>query len=454
MTGESLIRKSVRQARNFQARDLSAPLAAKAALCLADALRCQFEGQGLAMSRAARKIIAAQGDVPVAGTDIVTTPGEAAFAMAVSAASLLREDMHAASISHHGIIVWPTLLALSATVKKSGADLLAAGVVGYEFGGRLGAALFDADLATRLRPTAFSATAGATMAGAHFLGLDEDATVAAVALAIDASSGLNQWARTGGDEIFVQAGRAAQAAVTALSLAQAGASASESMLDGEGGLFAACHRPSPADLGVFAGEPAISAVYNKPLPICNFAQTPTQTAIAVAQMPGFDQKRVKQITVSVTEAARRYPGCDYAGAFQRPLQAQMSIQFGVAAALAHGEVRREHFETLNDAEVTRLMGICDLEADAAFTAAFPRRQGARVEAVMDDGRVFSQTRDALTPAAREEIFAGLMRDGERVIGLARIQRLSDVFTRLTELPDAAEVLFAASQAAQRRATAT
>ncbi len=444
MTDDSLIRRSVRQARRFEARDLPAALAAKAALCLVDALRCQLEGEALPMSLAARQIISTTGEVPVFGTDILSSPADAAFAMAVAAAALLREDMHPASIGHHGIIVWPTLLALSGISTKSGADLLAAGVVGYEFGGRLGAALFDADLASRLRPSAFSATAGAAMAGAHFLGLDEDATVAAVALAVDASSGLNQWARTGGDEVFIQAGRAAQTAVRSLLLAQAGAVGSATLLEGESGLFAACGRRPPLDLGLFTAEPVISAVYNKALPICNFAQTSTQAAIAVARAPGFDHRRVSRIKVAVTEAARGYPGCDFTGPYDRPLQAQMSIQFGVAAALARGGVRRDDFEALSDADVIRLVGVCDLEADPAFTAAFPARQGARVEATLDDGRTVSETRDALTPATEEEMFAGLRRDGERVLGAAPTRRLLDLIATLPDLPDARELLRAAS----------
>src|SRR5206468_5220316 len=118
------------------------------------------------------------------------------------------------------------LLALAHGTEVSGARLLTAGVVGYEFGAALGAALFDADLARRLRPTAFSATAGAAMGAAYLLGLSPEQAVAATALAVDASSGLNQWPHSGGDEIFFQAGRAAQAAVQAVALARAGAFAS------------------------------------------------------------------------------------------------------------------------------------------------------------------------------------------------------------------------------------
>ena len=154
-----LIARSVGQALAWPGA-LAPDEAAKARLCLADALRCMFEARDLPVSLQARALVhPTPGGVPIPATGLEAAPAQAALAMAVMAAGLLREDMHAASISHHGIVVWPTLLALSHGAGVSGARLLAAGVVGYEFGARLGAALFDADLARRIRPTAFCATA-------------------------------------------------------------------------------------------------------------------------------------------------------------------------------------------------------------------------------------------------------------------------------------------------------
>jgi 2-methylcitrate dehydratase PrpD len=435
-----LIASSVEQALAWP--EAQAPDAAwKAKLCLIDALRCMFEARDLATSRQALGLITPLKDgVPVAATDLLATPAEAAFAMATMSASLLREDMHAASISHHGIVVWPALLALSHGAGVSGARLLAAGVVGYEFGARLGASLFDADLARRLRPTTFSATAGAAMGGAYLLGLSTREAAAAVALAVDASSGLNQWPHSGGDEIFFQAGRAAQAAVQAVALARAGAFASPQMLDGPAGLFAAAARAAPDDLGLFAGEPQIVSVYNKALPICNFAQTAAQAALEVAGHPSFSANAVEGLKVFVTEAAVAYPGCDHQGPCERPLQAKMSIRFSVAAALIHGDLEERRFHDLDDPAVARLVGLCALEADPAFTAAFPARQGARVEASMANGEVLTASRASVTPATPEEIREGLLARAGSFIDAGALLHLID---RLEREPDAAAVLAAA-----------
>ena len=451
----SLIGLSVRQALAWP-ESQPAGVAAKARLCLADALRCMFEAQGLPTSRQTLTLVHPSTDgVPIAATNIAAAPAEAAFAMATMSAGLLREDMHAASISHHGIVVWPALLALSHGADVSGARFLAAGVVGYEFGARLGAALFDADLARRLRPTAFSATAGAAMAGAYLLNLTPREALAAVALAVDASSGLNQWPHSGGDEIFFQAGRAAQAAVQAIALARAGAFASPDMLDGPAGLFAAFGRPAPGDLRLFTDEPAILAVYNKALPVCNFAQTPAQAALQIAQRPGFNPRAVEALTVFVTEAARAYPGCDYAGPCARPLQAKMSIPFCVAAALVHGDLTEPRFHDLDNPAVARLAALCELRASPALTAAFPARQGARVEARLANGEVLAAALDNVTPAAPDQIRRGLQDSAAQVLGPARAGPLLGLIDR-QQAPAPAALLAAAhnprppSAAAPRR----
>ena len=438
-----LIGRSVGQALAWPGT-LSPDAAAKARLCLADALRCMLEARDLPTSRQALHLIHPSTDgVPIAATNVLAAPAEAAFAMATMSASLLREDMHAASISHHGIVVWPTLLALSHGAGVSGARLLAAGVVGYEFGARLGAALFDADLARRLRPTAFSATAGAAMGGAWLLGLSAQEAAAAVALAVDASSGLNQWPHSGGDEIFFQAGRAAQAAVQAVALARAGAFASPDLLDGPAGLFAAAGRAVPVDLHLFEGQPQIFAVYNKALPICNFAQTAAQAALEIAARPGFSPHAVQGLRVFVTEAARAYPGCDRKGPYERPLQAKMSIRFCVAAALAHGNLKEERFHRLDDPAVARLDALCDVEPDSSLTAAFPARQGARVEVRLASGEVLTASLADVTPATPDQIGQGLALSARDVLGPGAIA-LVEAIDRLEHLPDAAVVLAAAN----------
>ena len=275
------------------------------------------------------------------------------------------------------------------------------------------------------------------------LGLSADEAAAAVALAIDASAGLNQWPHSGGEEVYVHAGRAAQTAVQAIALARAGVYASPELLEGPAGLFAAAGRLAPDDLKLFAAEPAILHVYNKALPICNFAQTAAQAALDIAQRPGFAPDAIQALKVLVTDAAVAYPGCDHTGPCERALQAKMSIPFCVAAALAHGDVTEARFHDLDNAEVARLARLCDLDSDPVFTSAFPTRQGARVEVRLSNGELMTASLGDLVPATPGQIRQGLLTGANEALAPGGAEALLQFIDRLERAPDAAALLDAA-----------
>ena len=257
-TGSDEVSMARALARTALAVDLGrfdADVIAKAKICLLDFLSCAFEARNHPWSRQAIGIAreAASG-ATIIGTRTLASPGDAAFANATMGHGLVREDMHAASICHHGVVIWPTLLALSERTPLSGATFLAAAIIGYEAGAQIGRALFTADLARLYRPTGLVAPLGAALAGSYALGLGEDAATSAIAIAANTSSGLNEWPRAGGSEMYFHPGFAARNAIAAIELAEAGARASETILEGEAGLFAAFRRqPAPAGIRLFAG---------------------------------------------------------------------------------------------------------------------------------------------------------------------------------------------------------
>jgi 2-methylcitrate dehydratase PrpD len=279
-------------------------------------------------------------------------------------------------------------------------------VCGYEIGAAVGRAIMDREMVRRFRPTGITGPLAGAMAGSRLLGLHEDATVSALGFAANATGGLNEWPYCGGDEMFFHPGFAARNAVTAVELASLGARASERTLDGRAGLFAGLNKMDcVARVAPFSGGPLeILSVYYKPAPACNYAQTACQAALAVALRDGFRSRDIESIVVKASEAAVSYPGCDYAGPFERILQAKMSIQYCVAAALARGEIAESNYRLLDDPEVIRLAGLTRLEADAAFTAAYPAAQGSEVLVKLRDGCASSRMNDVI-PATPEQIRA-------------------------------------------------
>lgn len=411
-----------------------APAVEKLKICLLDFFACAFEARDLPWSRQAAGLAREPGPASIVGRSARASAFQAAFANAVAGHGLVREDMHAGSVSHLGVVVLPSLLALTETRKVAGRAFIAAAVTGYEVGAKIGRALVTPGFARLFRPTGFTGPLAAAAAGSRLLGLSEEATASALALAANTVSGLNQWPHSGGAEMFFHPGFAARNALTAVALAEAGADAAAEALDGEAGLFAA-FRPGKEmpDVRLFTGAgPELLEVYNKPVPACNFAQTPCQVALALRREETLDPEAIRAIRVSASQAAVRYPGCDHAGPFERALQAKMSIQFGVAAALLRGSVEEANYRLLDDPKILRLAGLMTLEADADFTAAFPAAQGASVEIELADGRLLSRRIGDVIPATPDQVLQRFRAAAAKLLGQARAEAIEGFVDRLEE----------------------
>ncbi len=397
----TLSRKVVCTARGFA--HFSPESLEKIRISLLDFLSCAYESLDLPPSRQAIQI-ASRGTGPssVIGSRARASAAEAAFANAVLGHGLVREDMHTGSVSHLGIVIFPTLLALAQTRKISGRDFIRAAICGYEVGASMGRALMDRETVRIFRPTGITGPLGASVAGSVMLGLTEDAGVSALGLAANATGGLNEWPASGADDMFFHAGFAARNAVTAVELAELGAYGSETALDGPAGLFAALRRTDRiAAVTPFAGDLEIFSVYHKPAPACNYAQTACQAALAI----GADSREISAVKVMCSAAALNYPGCNAPGPFERVLQAKMSIHFCVAATLARQAIEESNYRLLDDPEIARLIGVTKLEEDPDFTQAYPGAQGSEVIVTLRNGKVLRKRMRDLVPATPDQIRA-------------------------------------------------
>ena len=437
---EPLAARIARAVSAVSADDLPAAVTDKVKLCLVDLIGCAFESRELPWSRQAQLIAERASDqkagASVIGSSEAATFADAAFVNAVMGHGLVREDMHSGSISHLGIVVLPVLLALSQYRRTGGRDFIAAALAGYEVGGQVGRAVMDAEVARIHRPTGITGPVAAAAAGSRLLGLSIEQTTSAIALGANTTLGFNQWAHTGGSEMFFHAGFAARNALSAVRLAENGAFASPSALDGEAGLFASLKKRSAASkVEVFKAAPEILSVYHKPVPACNFAQSASQAALRLAQ-DGTSSERIAAIAIRVPRAGALYPGCDYTGPFAHVLQAKMSIQYNVAAALIEKGVSEKNFKLLNDARLHRLIGLMTLEVDDDMTRAYPGRQGGEVE-VREAGGATRKLRleDVVnaTPAEVRLRFRAAVADA---VGKTRAQEIEESIDGLDRSEDA------------------
>jgi 2-methylcitrate dehydratase PrpD len=439
---------AVRMARalvGYSYARLSPEVVAKAKLCVYDLLSSALAAAEQPWSREAAAIAransggAARGASIIGSSDVVSVH-DAAFANGVLSHGLVRDDMHVGSVSHLGTVLVPTLLALSTTTRASGKDFLTALVAGYEVGGKVGRMVMDVEVSKIFRPTGTVGPIAAAAAGARLLGLNEQETTTALALAANMAAGYNEWAGTGGSEMFFHNGLAARGAVTAVQLAAEGAYASRTALDGDAGMLAAFRRPRPPQVPeLFADRPEILAVFFKPVPACNFAQTPAQAARALAQRHKLRVTDIDSVTARVTKAAALYPGCDASGPFEHILQAKMSIRYNVAAALAHGNFAERNYVPQQNPEVQALATRVSVEIDPGLTSAFPAKQGAAVVVRTRGGQTHEHSMSNVEPTdpdgVHERFFAAA---GER-LGERRARELDTLIGTLESCADAAEL---------------
>ena len=419
--------------------ELSAQVTEKVKTCLFDFIGCAFESTELPWSLQAKHFLqpVAEGGASVIGSSETTSYADAAFANAVMGHGLVREDMHSGSVSHLGIVILPTLLALSQYRQVTGRDFIVSAAVGYEVGGRIGRAAMSPEIARIHRPTGISGPLGAAAAGARLLGLDAGAATSAIALATNTTLGFNQWAHTGGSEMFFQAGFAARNALTAVRLAEAGAFASPSALDGEAGLFASLgKRDAASSVTLFDAEPEILSVYHKPVPACNFAQTACQAALAIARETKWEPEQIKSINVRVPRAGMLYPGCDATGPFAHVLQAKMSIQYNVAAALIKGSVSEDNFALLEDAQLLRLIGTITMEVDDEMTRAYPGKQGGEVEVVEFGGANHRVRLDDVLVATAADVRERFLKETTKALGERRATKIEKFIDDIERHEDA------------------
>ena len=429
----------------LKARDLAPEVVAKAKLCVLDLLSSAFAARDLPWAAQAAALARANSggaarSAGIIGTHDVVSVQDAAFANGVLGHGLVRDDMHVGSVSHLGTVLVPALLALAESTRASGAEFLTALVAGYEVGGKIGRMVMDSEVTKIFRPTGITGPIAAAAAGAKLLRLDAEQTGAALALGANAAAGYNEWAATGGSEMFFHTGFAARSGVAAAQLAAGGAYASRTAIDGEAGLLAAFHRDlAPPIPELFADRAEILTVFFKPVPACNFAQSAAQAALAVARRKKLRANDIERVTVRVTRAAALYPGCDVSGPFEHVLQAKMSIHYNVAAALRHGNFDEVNYVPQQNTDVLTIATKTRLEIDDELTKAFPALQGAEVIVQTRAGDELRERAADVVPADEAQVRARFAAAATAVLGDIDAARLRDLVDGLEHVTDAAEL---------------
>jgi 2-methylcitrate dehydratase PrpD len=349
----------------WPADGIPAEVRERAKLHLLDALGCGLAAVGAHAGDHATTLALEQGGRPQAsiiGAGELVPSALAALANGTRCHALDFDDTHEAGICHASTVVGPAALAAGEASGASGADVLAAYVVGGEVALRIAVAAADGLYERGFHPTSVCGAFGAAAAASRLFGLDASATANALGVVGSFAAGLIEYLSDGSATKPLHAGWAAHAGIQAARLAQAGATGPATVIEGQFGLLASHTR------GAASGEIAdglgerweLAELAIKPFPACHFAHASTWAAAELAAEHSLAAADVAEVVVRIPTEGEPLVLTPLSAkvAPKTPYDAKFSLPFTVAHHLVRGRLDLDAFsaESIRDPEVLALAG--------------------------------------------------------------------------------------------------
>jgi 2-methylcitrate dehydratase PrpD len=349
----------------------------------------------LATGDAAPAVAVARGlGGPPEATLLGTRERLGAPAAALAAGTLVHaldfDDTHAEGLVHATAATLPAALAVGEQVGATGAQVLAAALVGYEVTCRVASATPHGFHERGIHATHAAGVIGAATVAARLIGLDAGATVQAMGIAGSSAGGLLEFLHTGASTKRLHPGLAGHAGIVAARLAAAGGTGPPSVLEGPAGLWAALSaRPADPDrvLRGLGERWEVTRITIKPYPACQLSHATLDATAGLA-----DEVRAAGGPAAVAEVIAEVhpdsapivcrPGGD--GRPRTPYDAKFSLPWSVAALLVDGAVSVATYAP----ESVRRLEIAELAARVRTVPAPSDRVAAEAR-----GRVVVRLRD-------------------------------------------------------------
>src|ERR1700730_996534 len=335
-------------------------------------------------------------------------PGAAAR-QAAAACQLDRDDIHWASVTHPGSIIWPAVLDVGLRTDADGSAALRAAILGYEVCARIAGALGPSHR-RGWHATATAGTVGAAMSAAVLLGLDRPGIVTALGHAISVAGGSSRAiVERSATKVFHRA----HAVSTGIACAEASSliPATREGLEMPHGMLATMSAAAEPDW--LTAAPRTWSVERTAIrlhAVSGFAHTAAEAAAELATFQ--DRSAITSVHLVVSAptkalAAIAVPVSDE--------EAWWSVQHAVATCLVHGDLAVLEAGLQDDARVHALLA-CTTLTDGAegigATVTVERADGSRQTATAD-----LPMGPRRRPASREQLLAKWAtltgRDGER-----------------------------------------
>ncbi|CAN5602653.1 MmgE/PrpD family protein [soil metagenome] len=342
-----------------------------------------------------RELAGSGGDVPVIGHGQNLPLRDAVVMNALLIHGLDFDDTHPRGVVHATTSVLPASLGLATRLGASGADLLAAYVLGMETTTRIASVAKGGFHQVGFHPTGLIGAFGCTLSAARLLGLSEEKTVQAQGIALSLASGSLEFLEDGAGTKRLHPGWAASSGITAATLARHGFIGPRAAYEGRFGLYAS-HLGPLAELCDFAlATEALGETWEtlnvaiKPVPACHFTHACADAAGILHALWG--NAPIKRIVAKVPAGVMKVV-CEPQASKRRPAnayEAQFSIPYSVATGLRFGRFGIDAIEpaAYQDPQTLAIAALVECVADPA--ADFPKYFGGEVIVELADGRTLS-----------------------------------------------------------------
>ncbi|MEU4314212.1 MmgE/PrpD family protein [Nocardia sp. NPDC024068] len=399
---------------------------------LVDYMAAVVPGSATGVARAVAGHVAATygGDRATAvGLGRVSAPG-AALLNGTSCHSLEVDDGYTPGSVHPSSVGFPAVLAAAEALGSDTVTTTRALAVALEAISRLAAAGHPTTWRNHFHNTPLAGVIGATCGVAVLHGLDADRVHDALGIAASHAGGLFAFLGKSAEVKRVHPGKAARDAIAAVELAAAGVTGPRAILETPHGYvdaFAAGGFDAGVLLDGLGRDWVVLNSYVKPYPSCRHLHGPLDAVLALRAEHGIGLDDVAGATVRTYTVASHHA----AAVVDSLLDAQMSIPFALATALAHDEVGLTEFgdQARRDPRIRDFATRVEVLADEQSDREYPRLRPASVELRLHDGRVVSHRVDLPygepgNPVTDTEMTAKFVRLAAPVIGAEVAEELA------------------------------
>ena len=431
----------------FRFADLPEAVVARAKLILLDTLGAMLAASPprYSASRILLDAVRQWGGTPectLVGRTWKTSCVHAALANGTLGYSCDIEPHHPAAILHGPAAMVPAALAFAEREGRSGADFLAAHVLGNEVAVRVSLALDPRALYARgFHPSAICGAFGAAAAAGHLLGLDAPQLCNAFGLAGTQAAGLLAWAsdHTENSRPF-NPGIAARNGATAAFLAHGGFGGPPAIFEGKyDAATAFSGKIDAARLTAGWGRHYhLPEFAFKQYASCAFTHPGLDALLGLMQDEGLTHEKIAGLTM-------RFPTSGANIIDNNELKSHCA-QYVLPVGAVRGEVLIDDIlqDRLEDPAIRRLTSVMRFERDAELEKTYPERYATIVEVQTTDGRRLSRRVDWAkgtpeNPLIHAEVEAKFRRLVAGVLPAGQAEKLLACVRGIERAPDVTEL---------------